>query len=111
MAREENRGGFDSVPIARLAKGATGKRQEDEAYIPPLVAVSGSEQLLNMIQRLLDILMVKSSALSSTPHWPVFGRREQVGDMRMNPFKIFVFHSPQQPRLAQWLNMSCPCSA
>ncbi|MCL2590260.1 MAG: type VI secretion system baseplate subunit TssK [Betaproteobacteria bacterium] len=66
MMREENRDGFDSVPIARLVKGATGKWQEDEAYIPPLVAVSGSEQLLNMIQRLLDILMVKSSALSST---------------------------------------------
>ncbi|MCL1861389.1 MAG: type VI secretion system baseplate subunit TssK [Proteobacteria bacterium] len=66
MVHEENRDGFDSVPIARLVKGATGKWQEDEAYIPPLVAVSGSEQLLNMIQRLLDILMVKSSALSST---------------------------------------------
>jgi type VI secretion system protein ImpJ len=68
MVEEENRDGYDSVPIARLLKDATGKWRQDEAYLPPLVAVSGSKPLLEMIRRMLDIMLVKSGAMAKAHH-------------------------------------------
>jgi type VI secretion system protein ImpJ len=66
MLHEENRDGYDSVPIARLIKDATGQWRADEDYLPPMVAVSASPLLHNIIRRLLDILLVKNEALSGT---------------------------------------------
>jgi type VI secretion system protein ImpJ len=66
MVDEENRDGFDSVPIARLVKDATGKWKQDEEYLPPLADVSGSPALMGKIRRLLEIMQVKSGALAST---------------------------------------------
>jgi type VI secretion system protein ImpJ len=66
MFHEENHDGYDAVPIARLLKDATGQWRADEAYLPPMVAVSASPALRNLIQRLLDILLVKNEALSGT---------------------------------------------
>ncbi|MDR0702777.1 MAG: type VI secretion system baseplate subunit TssK [Zoogloeaceae bacterium] len=66
MLEEENRDGYDSVPIARLAKDATGQWRVVEDYIPPMVTVSASPPLRGAIQRLLDILMAKSVTLSGT---------------------------------------------
>jgi len=68
MVREENRDGYDSVPIARLVKDATGKWRQDEMYLPPLAAVSGAPRLMSMIRRLLEIMLVKSKALASVHH-------------------------------------------
>jgi type VI secretion system protein ImpJ len=64
MFHMENRDGYDSVPIARLVKDATGKWQQDEDWLPPLVTVSGAPSLARMIRRMLDILLVKSKALT-----------------------------------------------
>lgn len=66
MVHEENRDGYDSVPIARLEKDATGQWRQDEAYLPPLVAVNGAPLLVGMIRRLLDIMLVKSGALANS---------------------------------------------
>jgi type VI secretion system protein ImpJ len=66
MLYEENRDGFDCVPIARLEKDATGKWRQSKAYLPPLAAVSGSPHLVEMIQRMLDIMLVKSAALTNS---------------------------------------------
>ena len=65
MAEEENRDGYDSIPIARLTKDATGQWQQDEAYLPPMVTVSAAPPLVRMIRRLLDILLVKSGTLTN----------------------------------------------
>jgi len=67
----ENRNGYDSVPIARLVKDATGQWRLDETWLPPLVAVSGASWLSRMLRRMLDILLVKSTALAGA-------RREQT---------------------------------
>jgi type VI secretion system protein ImpJ len=62
----ENRDGYDSVPIARLLKDATGQWRQDEDWLPPLVAVGGAAALSRMLRRLLDILLVKSTALAGS---------------------------------------------
>jgi len=66
MLHEENRDGYDSVPIAKLLKNASGRWRQDEAWLPPLVTISGAPPLLEMIQRLLDIMQVKSTALTGS---------------------------------------------
>lgn len=66
LISQENRDGYESVPIARLRKNATGTWTIDETYIPPLVAVEGSVPLGLMMRRLLDILLVKSQALAGS---------------------------------------------
>jgi len=63
MVEEENRDGFDSVPIARLSKDATGQWQQEGSYLPPIITVNAAPPLTRMIRRLLDILLVKSSSL------------------------------------------------
>jgi type VI secretion system protein ImpJ len=66
LISQEIRDGYQSVPIARLRKNATGTWTVDEAYIPPLVAIEGSVPLGLMTRRLLDILLVKSQALTAS---------------------------------------------
>jgi len=66
LLAQENRDGYQSVPIARLQKNATGAWTIDETYIPPLIAIAGSTPLDLMMRRLLDILLVKSQALAGS---------------------------------------------
>ncbi|MDR3212501.1 MAG: type VI secretion system baseplate subunit TssK [Azoarcus sp.] len=66
MLEEENRDGYDSVPIARLLKDAAGQWRADGDYLPPMVTVSASPALRSAVQRLIDILQVKNEALSGT---------------------------------------------
>jgi type VI secretion system protein ImpJ len=66
LISQEKRDGYQSVPIARLRKNATGIWAIDETYIPPLVAIEGSAPLGLMMRRLLDILLVKSQALTGS---------------------------------------------
>ena len=65
LLEPENRDGFHCVPLARIAKDAMGSWVVDDAYIPSLLALSGSPALGIMVRRLLDILLVKSQALSA----------------------------------------------
>ncbi len=65
MLEQENRDGHQGVPIARIVKNATGAWSLDEAFVPPLVEVGGSPEMLLRLRRLLDILLVKSQALSA----------------------------------------------
>ncbi|MDR1424469.1 MAG: type VI secretion system baseplate subunit TssK [Azoarcus sp.] len=64
MVEQENRDGFDSVAIARLEKDATGQWRLDEDWLPPMVTASATPALPRIVRRLIDILMVKSEALS-----------------------------------------------
>jgi len=62
----ENRDGFLSVPLARLLKRPTGAWAVDEAFVPPLLSIQGAPPVMAMLRRIIDILMIKSQALTST---------------------------------------------
>jgi type VI secretion system protein ImpJ len=64
LISQEDRDGYQSVPIARLRKSAAGVWEVDESYIPPSVAIEGSAPFGLMTRRLLDILLIKSQALA-----------------------------------------------
>lgn len=64
LIEQENRDGYQCIPIARLCKNATGVWIVDEAHVAPLITLDGSAQLGIMMRRLLDILLVKSQALA-----------------------------------------------
>lgn len=64
LVEQENRDGYHCIPVARIHKNATGTWTVDESYIPPLLTLDGSPALRVMVRRLLDILLVKSQALS-----------------------------------------------
>lgn len=66
LVEQENRDGYHCIPVARIQKNATGTWTVDESYIPPLLTLDGSPALRVMVRRLLDILLVKSEALSGT---------------------------------------------
>lgn len=65
MLEPENRDGHVNLPIARLARSALGEWSVDDNYIPPLAELAGSDALLAMLKRLLDILLVKAQALGA----------------------------------------------
>ena len=71
MIEEENRDGYDAIPLCRLEKDATGQWSLAGGFIPPLVTVEGSHEVSHMLRRLLDILLVKNQALSG-------GQRERA---------------------------------
>jgi type VI secretion system protein ImpJ len=59
------RDGEIALPVARLRRAEGGGFAFDEAYVPPLLAIGGSDTLLRLIQRLLDTLDAKSRALAA----------------------------------------------
>lgn len=63
MASEENRDGYECVPIARVVKDASGQWRTDPDWLPPLTCCRAVAQPLRIVRRLLDILLVKSEAL------------------------------------------------
>lgn len=65
MVEEENRDGYLSLPVAHLVKNAAGAWQRNGEFIPPLARLGGSATLKTRLRRLLDILLVKSQALSA----------------------------------------------
>lgn len=63
MAAEENRDGYECVPIARVVKDASGQWRIDPDWLPPMTCCRTVPQPLRLVRRLLDILLVKSEAL------------------------------------------------
>jgi len=62
----ENRDGHLSVPVLRLQKSPSGAWGVDESYVPPLVEVGASAPVQAMLRRFVDILRVKSQALTAS---------------------------------------------
>ncbi|HZH34914.1 MAG TPA: type VI secretion system baseplate subunit TssK [Pyrinomonadaceae bacterium] len=60
---DELRDGFTSIKIAELEKTATGGLQISENYIPPILNVSASSWLANMLRQIVEILITKSGSL------------------------------------------------
>lgn len=64
MVEEENRDGYDSIPLGQLKKDATGQWTISTEFSPPAITVSAIPELQQSLRRLLDILLVKSQALA-----------------------------------------------
>jgi type VI secretion system protein ImpJ len=61
---DELRDGFTSLKIAELQRTPTGQLKIADSYIPPVLKVSASEWLVNMLRQLVEILVTKSGSLS-----------------------------------------------
>lgn len=61
---DELRDGFTSLKIAELERTTTGQLKLSDAYIPPILKISASEWLVNMLRQLVEILITKSASLS-----------------------------------------------
>lgn len=71
MLEEENRDGYDAIPLCAIEKDATGQWVVAANYIPPLLTIEGSPEPAVLLRRLLDILLVKNQALAG-------GQRERA---------------------------------
>lgn len=60
---DELRDGFTSMKIAELARTPTGQFKISEEYIPPILKVSASVWLTNLLRQLVEILITKSGSL------------------------------------------------
>jgi type VI secretion system protein ImpJ len=60
---DELRDGFTSIKIAELERTPTGQLKISEEYIPPILKVSASNWVVNMLRQLVEILITKSGSL------------------------------------------------
>lgn len=60
---DELRDGFTSIKIAELKRTATGGLQISGDYIPPILNISASNWLANMLRQTVEILITKSGSL------------------------------------------------
>lgn len=60
---DELRDGFTSIKIAELERTPTGQLKLSDEYIPPILQISASPWLVNMLRQLVEILITKSGSL------------------------------------------------
>jgi type VI secretion system protein ImpJ len=60
----ENRDGFTSMRIAQVSRNAAGKYILTRQFIPPCLDISGSEYLMMLLRRQIEVLAAKAGALS-----------------------------------------------
>lgn len=60
---DEVRDGFTSIKIAELQRTPTGQLKIADDYIPPILKLSASVWLANMLRQLVEILITKSGSL------------------------------------------------
>ncbi len=58
-------GGVLGLPVARIMRDGSGHFIFDPDFIPPCTVISASERLMQILQRLIEILDEKSAALSA----------------------------------------------
>jgi type VI secretion system protein ImpJ len=66
LVEGETLDGYSVLRIARVRRSVAGDYQFDAAFVPPLIDITASDQLLAIARRLVEILSAKSSALSGT---------------------------------------------
>ena len=60
---DELRDGFTSIKIAELQRTPTGQLKISDEYIPPVLKVSASDGIANMLRQMVEILITKSGSL------------------------------------------------
>ena len=61
----EAREGLQTIPIGRITRDHSGRFVLDDTFIPPLLTISGSDGLMALLRRLIDILDDKSASLAA----------------------------------------------
>ena len=64
LAGDENRQGSSILPIARVRRTAADVLELDPRFVPPMVDLSGSDYLVSISRRLIEILSAKSAMLA-----------------------------------------------
>jgi type VI secretion system protein ImpJ len=70
LADTENREGCSVLRVANVMRTEAGTFRLNPRFIPPLIAISGSEYLLGLLRGLIEVLSVRSSQLAA-------GRRQK----------------------------------
>ncbi len=60
---DELRDGFTSIKIAELERTTTGQIKLSDDYIPPILKITASNWVVNMLRQLVEILITKSASL------------------------------------------------
>ena len=60
---DELRDGFTSIKIAELQRTPTGQLKISDEYIPPILKISASVWVANMLRQVVEILITKSGSL------------------------------------------------
>ena len=81
---DENLGDYDLLPMARILRKPEGGYAYKEAFLPPLISIESSAHLTRQLQKLLDILVARSTTLSERRHRSAggaseFGRTDVAG--------------------------------
>jgi type VI secretion system protein ImpJ len=63
LVNAEMRDGNSALQIARVVRSAAGVFDLDPAYVPPLLHIGASDQLMTILRRLLEIISAKSAML------------------------------------------------
>ncbi len=66
LAENENREGCSTLRIANVERTEAGTFRLNPRFIPPLVAIRGSDYLLGLLRGLIEILSVRSSQLAGS---------------------------------------------
>jgi type VI secretion system protein ImpJ len=66
LVEGEKREDYQVLPIARILRDGAGHFIYDEKFIPPVVRIQGSPALMQMLQRLIDILTQKNIAFTGS---------------------------------------------
>lgn len=66
LTEAESLDGHATLPVARVTRTSAGSWALDPHFVPPLVDVAGSDYLLSMTRRLVEMLTAKSSTLSGS---------------------------------------------
>ena len=74
--------GLVTLPVARVSRAASGQFVYDETYIPPVLQVGGSQRLLELLQRLVEVLDAKSDSMAR-------GRRGSAGEFAAQEIASF----------------------
>jgi len=86
-----------TLPIARLRRAGAGQFAFDEAYVPPLLAIGGSEALVQLIERLVDRLDAKSSALAADRRAAGAGMAEYAAHEVASFWLLHTMHASLAP--------------
>lgn len=79
--------GLVTLPVARVSRAPSGQLVYDEQYIPPVLQVGGSPRLLDILQRLVEVLDAKSDSMGR-------GRRGSAGEFAAQEIASFwLLHS------------------
>jgi type VI secretion system protein ImpJ len=82
---DELRDGYSSIKIAVLERTATGQLIISEKYIPPILNISASGWMVNMLRQIIEILITKSSTLGEQRRQ----RSASLADFTMSEVAVF----------------------